>query len=353
MSITLKDVAEAAGVSVTAVSKVLHGRGRSVRVGEDRAALIREVAERLNYRPNGLAQNLRLGRAQTVGLIFENWGSIANGPLYYVHLLDGVAQEVFRQHYRLTIVPEVDGEHLQTALGDGRLDGAIWCKLPDDPIARAEVMKSTIPFVALNSPPPVDPGGTVYVACDNHAGTRLVVDHLLALGHERILFVKEASESSTPDALAREAGLRDALTERGLACGPDDVVVWNTDAHEFDAWVGTTDHTAVFAWNEHIAGRILERARALGVEIPSELSVVGFDSTPYCDTTLPRLTAVRQPIREMACFAAETLLAMIRGDLPDRLVHLFPCRLDVRDSTAAPSRTRPPRPQLLEQGRSA
>jgi len=335
MSITLKDVAEAAGVSITAVSKVLHGRGSSVRVGEDRAALIREAAERLNYRPNGLAQNLRLGRAQSIGLIFENWGSIASGPLYYVHLLDGVAEVVFREHYRLTIIPEVGGEHLQTALGDGRLDGAIWCKLPDDPTARAEVLTSTIPFVALNSPPPVDPGGTVYVACDNIAGTRLVVDHLFSLGHQRILFVKEQSEYNTPDALAREAGLRAALADRGIACQADDIAVWTTDASGFDAWYGTTDHTAIFAWNEHLAGRILERARRAGVRVPEDLSVVGFDSTPYCEQTFPRLTAVGQPIREMARFAAETLLAMIRGDRPEQLVHLFPCTLDVRDSTAA------------------
>src|ERR1700683_482595 len=104
---TLREVALEAGVSVPAVSKVLHGRGDSIRVSEEKAEAIRAAAERLKYTPNALARSLRCSRSPNVGLVFEHFGHIAAGPLYYVHLLDGIASELFKYHYRLTILPEV------------------------------------------------------------------------------------------------------------------------------------------------------------------------------------------------------------------------------------------------------
>ncbi len=336
---TMKLIAEEAGVSIALVSKVLHGRATSVRVSEETAQTVRETARRLNYVPNGLARSLRTNRSHTVGLIFENFGQISAGPLFYVYLFDGIAQELFSHHYRLSILPEVDPINPLASLADGRLDGVIWCKMPSSDDFMDRIRNCPVPMVALNAPPPSQTSEIVFVACDNEKGAGLVVEYLASLGHKRIVFALERNEEETPDALARLAGFRKACEVRNLPCGEDELVVWSGEAREFSTWWHHQPrHTAIFAWNEGMGAAILRQAIRAGVEVPRELSVIGFDSTQFCETTTPRLTAVRQPIREMAAHAAKTMVNLIEGHLPSTYDVLFPCSLDVRDSTAPPSR---------------
>lgn len=335
---TLKEVADAAGVSIAAVSKVLHGRGKNVRVSTVRAEAIREAAEKLRYSPNALARSLRTSRTHTIGLIWEQMQRIADGPLYYVHLLDGVSHILFQHHYRLTILPEIPEIQPVRALSDGRLDGVIWCKMPDDPLLIEEFRHSPLRVVALNSPVPSDPEAYPSVTCDNEGGAALVVDHLVALGHRRILFALDLGWQTAPDASARLEGFRAAMERHGLPFGDEDVVVWPVAAAPVAEWFAANPpHTAVFAWHEGLAGSILTQAAKAGISVPDELSVVGYDSTLYCDTTKPRLTAVKQPVREMAEVAAQLLIDLIEGRTPSPYSYLFPCTLDVRDSTSRPS----------------
>lgn len=333
---TIKEIAKEAGVSISLVSKVLHGRGGNVvRVSKETAQMVRETAQRLNYVPNGLARSLRMNRAENIGLIFENFGQINAGPLFYVDLLDGVAQELFSQHYRLTILPEVDPAN-PAAIADGRLDGIIWCKMPSSDDFVQRISQFPIPIVALNAPPPDHDLGLVFISCDNRRGADFVVDHLVGLGHRQIAFMMEKGEEFTPDAQARLQGFREACLHRGIACSEEDVFVWVADAREFSAWFGKTPHTAIFAWNEGLGAAILKQAKRAHINIPNEMSVIGFDSTRFCETTRPRLTAVRQPIREMATYAAKCLISQIEGQLPSTHNVTFPCSIDIRDSTAPP-----------------
>lgn len=334
---TMKEVALAAGVSVSAVCKVLHGKGKSIRISNEKAEHIRAVAENLKYHPNALARSLRLSKTHTVGLIFENFGSIAAGPLYYVHLLDGIASELFRHHYRLTIMPEISTANAAQILSDGRLDGVIWCKMPRDISLHRDLADRRFPIVALNAPPPEESPLAHFVSCDNEGGVRLAVKHLFDLGHRRILFAMERGEVDTPDAQARLAGFRKAMAAWELPGGAEDVVCWSTEAAELASWLATDPpHTAVLAWNERLGGEILARARELKLSVPEELSVVGFDSTNYCNSTIPKLTAVSQPVKAMAQTAARLLLDLIDGNAKDRQFTPFPCALDVRESTTRP-----------------
>lgn len=334
---TMKEVAEAAGVSVSAVCKVLHGKGKSIRVSESTASHIRQIAERLKYHPNALARSLRLSRTNNVGLVFEHFGSIAAGPLYYVHLLDGISSELFRNHYRLTIMPEIPFESAAQILNDGRLDGVIWCKMPEDRALHRELAERHIPIVALNAPPPAESPLPFFISCDNEGGMRLGVEHLRALGHRRIAFAMELGEVETPDAQARLRGFQKAMGEFGLPCGEDDVVTWSTQADELRWWLDNSPpQTAIFAWNERLAGEILTQARQIGLKVPGDLSVVGFDSTLYCESTVPKLTAVRQPVKAMAQTAAALLIDLIEGRPVERHPYTFPCALDVRESTTHP-----------------
>jgi LacI family transcriptional regulator len=337
MPVTLKEVAEAAGVSTAAVSKVLHGGTSAVRVGKKRAAEIREIAERLQYTPNALARSLRKSRTQVIGLIFDNFGHIAAGPLYYVYMLDGVASVLFPNKYRLIILPDLRDIDIRSTLSDGQLDGAIWCKFPESGDMLEAVQQSPIPIVALNSPIPGCADCIVSVSCDNEGGTWLAVEHLHALGHREVLFVQEKGEEQTPDSMARVEGFKKAMAALGCPCNASNFVSWSPNADEFAQWWNTDgSHTAIFAWNERMASETLKRAAEAGVDVPRQLSVVGFDSTQYCESTSPRLTAVRQPIQQMAQCAGRLLLSLIDGQSPDHTTFTFPCTFDVRDSTASP-----------------
>ncbi len=330
---TLRDVAEAANISTTAVSRVLHGGGASVRVSEERAAQIREAAARLNYRVNAVARNLRKSRTNTIGVLFENLKGLGDGPLYTTCLLDGVSSVLFQQGYRLSLLAEIDHSDLMGSLGDGQLDGVIWCKLARDADSASILRDMPIPIVAINASEPNDDAEALFVNCDNVGGIHLAIDHLIGLGHQRIAFLSEAEESDTPDRISR----RDAYVSQMLLHGLEPVELecpWNLQGAV--AEILERKSTAVVCWTERLAGHLLDSLREQLISVPRQLSVIGFDSTRYCETTSPRLTAVRQPIREMAAFATETLLGMIRREDCGFQSRIFPCQLDVRASTAAP-----------------
>lgn len=143
----------------------------------------------------------------------------------------------------------------------------------------------------------------------------------------------EEGEEDVPDALARVSGFRDRCRASGLRVGDDSVVLWSREAREFGGWWRKGPRqTALVAWNERMAAKLLERASEAGVSVPGELSVVGFDSTPFSEGTVPPLTAVRQPIRAMASQAAASLVDLVEGKAVSSRDLVFPCTLDVRGS---------------------
>ncbi len=337
MAVTIRQVAKEAGVSPGAVSKVLHGAGSSIRVGAASADRIRQAAARLNYIPNAVARNLRSSRTHTIGVIFENLVRFSDGPQYAMFLLDGLAKAVFPAHYRLSILPELDHDDILGSLADGQIEGVIWCKLARDEATQKIIQDCPIPIVALHARSPEEPSGAVFVGCDNEGGIAQAVDHLVDLGHQRIAFLCETAEIFAPDSEARREGYRNRMAHHGLPVFPEDEVAWSWHLTEFPSWWSSRPAaTAVVCWSERCAGTLLGKAIEAGVNVPLELSVVGFDSTPYCEMLTPRLTSVRQPIREMAQLAAETLLTMIQGETAKESSIVMPCEFDVRDSTARP-----------------
>lgn len=337
MPVTIRDIAREAGVSTAAVSKVLHGSGKSVRVSEERAEAIREIAGRLRYRPNAIARNLRAQRTHAIGVLFENFGSFTDGPLYYLQLLEGIGRVAFQQHYRMTLLPEVDTADIAGALGDGQLEGVIWCKMAQTATTERIARECPIPIVALNAPVSDGKPRTISVNCDNGRGIELLVEHLWDLGHRHFAFVREEQETDTPDQMERHAAFESALQARDVSLSSRLTATLDWTLDGFADWYAENSHvTAIVGWSERTAGRVLQRARESGREVPRDLSVVGFDSTAYCESTSPRLTAARQPILEMAEHATKTLLQLIQGHSVTQTSHIFPCTLDVRDSTASP-----------------
>lgn len=340
MSVTIRDVASAAGVSPMAVSKVLHGKGANVRVGKDTADLIRRVAQDMQYQPNALARSFRLRRTHTIGLVFENWTRISDGSQYFAHLLDGITFSAFPKGFAVTICPLLSSVNVGESLNDGRFDGLIWAKFESNPENLRILERSRTPMVVLHATSPeINSIGIHTVCCENGQAMLHAVTHLADLGHKRIAFVAPEHIEHNDETRLRIEGIRTAMRDRGLSFGEEDVLSWDHEATEFPEWWATNPpHTALILRSESYAGAIYRHAANLGVEIPNDLSIVGFDSTKYCDTLSPKLTAVSQPIEAMAHRATDLLLAIIEGrsDFP-ATDHVFPCGFDVRESTARPA----------------
>jgi len=336
MATTIRDVAEAAGVSAMAVSKVLHGRGANVRVGAETAKAIRRVADELRYQPNRLARSFRQQKTNTIGLVFEHFGRIGELDGYYAQFLNGVMSSTFQSDYGVTICPKLVKSSATGVVNDGRFDGILWCK-PDYSQQSAEsIQRSEIPIVMMHAPEGEGPDVPRF-CCDNDLGLRLAVEHLYGLGHRRIAFVVDSFNLLTAEGRARVAGYRSAMLAHGIETTDEDVLNWRIDQPDLEAHMASgSGHTALIAFSERTAVYLLREAERLGVSVPESLSVVGFDSTSFCDTTRPRLTAIRQPIEKMAFDATNVLISYIEGaQFPSKLF-IYPCGLDIRESTARP-----------------
>lgn len=338
MAVTIRDVAEAAGVSPMAVSKVLHGKGSNVRVGTDTADLIRRIARELQYQPNELARSFRLQKTFMIGLVFEDWTRVAGGSQYFAHLLDGVTSSAFPVGYSVAICPQLVNVASGSSLNDGRFDGLIWAKFESTPENLTRLEHRRTPMVILHADSSeITRRGISTFCCDNAGAMRLAVDHLVELGHKRIAMVVSQFGDHDDETVARIESCRSSLAAHGIEMAEADVLRWDFHAAEFeDWWKSNPPHTAIILRSESQAGPIMEQAARLGVRLPQDLSLVGFDSTAYCDTLSPRLTSISQPIEEMTHLATLKLLALIEGTSTTVQSQIFPCGFDIRESTAKP-----------------
>jgi len=337
MAVTLRDVARVAGVSPIAVSKVLHGKGGSARVSVEKAAIIREVASQLSYTPNTLARSLRGGKTHNIGLIFEEFGPIGKGSRYMGLLLDGISSVCFEAGYSLTLCGKLASNSL-AIIGDGRFDGVVWAKSEVDEPVLAAARRSGVKVVHLHVPPSraTDPVGN-YLCCDNEEGISLALSHLKLLGHEKVAYANEGENQDVAEAYERA----DLFLKIGRSLGLDVDVsyngTWCLDGRGMREWIEShRDVTGIILRTENLSLAFYKMVATMGLSIPHDYSVIGFDSTEFCDAIRPNLTAISQPIKEMASQAAKLLIQSIEGqDIPgQRLV--YPCGLDIRESTSIP-----------------
>ena len=339
MRSTLRDVAQAAGVSVMSACAVLTGGGRNVKVSEDKAKLIREKAAELQYEPNLMGRGLRTRKTDTIGVVFQHLTSFGEEPYYYQQLLDGIMAALFPHGYTLALSPMLIQGDGPVQVSNGRFDGILWC-CPDLVETSLELTRSLrMPIVMVHAPQNVAVGLPTFAA-ENERAMDSIVNHLVELGHERIGFVVKPHVARTVEGKARMAGFLKAAESLPVKA---DVLVWEYDVEELSEYASEVPpHTALAAYNDVHAGHILSRAAELGIRVPRDLSVVGFDSSSFCERTQPRLTSVHQPIERIAREATECLLRLIiagKENIPDLQQYstVYDCRLDIRESTAAPT----------------
>jgi LacI family transcriptional regulator len=334
--VTITDVARVAGVSVATVSKVVNGR---YGVATTTAERVQKVVAELGYESSLIASSLRRSRTNVIGILLAGFDPFAT------ELLKGISAEAVGKGYELLAYSGAIADdnavgwerRSLSRLGGTLIDGAII-------LTPTVVLPSTtVPVVAVD--PHTGSGNDFIVDTDNVNGAREATRHLIDLGHRRIAHLRGRSDLES--AHLREEGYRASLEEAGIPFDPDLVrdggyrAAWSTDAAR-ELLTLPDRPTAVFAANDLSAFGVLEVAHELGLRVPQDLSVVGFDDIPEAASSNPRLTTVAQPLHEMGARAYTLLLGLLgedgTGDGAAATSHArLPAHLVVRESTAPPA----------------
>lgn len=330
---TIHDVARLAGVSVTTVSYVFNGRGG---ISDATKRRVREAAARLHYSPNGLIRSLQQRRTNLIGAYLWAPGPDPS-PFIAGPLLHGVWEALAETPYDLLLYSHKPGRFEEanvTSFLDKRVDGLLWAPAPTAFGALDQLAAAGLPTVALLQHPV--PEGIGQARVDDEGGAAVAVRHLLDLGHRRIAISGSHRISSFSERLA---GYRQALAAGEAPRGPELEIVppdAYTDPAEVLQRVRAARATALFCVTDSHALGVLRAARRLGVAVPQELSIVGFDDVPAAALQDPPLTTVRLPAVELGREAVRRLVARIEGSPVENEAGPLPVSLQARGSSGPP-----------------
>ncbi|WP_078408921.1 LacI family DNA-binding transcriptional regulator [Priestia abyssalis] len=332
MKPTIYDIAREAGVSATTVSKVINNKGR---ISEKTRKKILSIIEELHYQPNVLASAMKGKSTYTIALLIPD---MAN-PVYSEYLKH---IEEYGQEHGFSVVmcstggsPEKEAKHI-ALLRQKHVDGFIIASIFKNEVALKQLMEEEIPLVFFSLQRPELPVASV--AGDDYLGGYIATEHLLSLGHRRIGIIAEAATVSGTE---RTRGYEKALVNAGIEVDESLVIPIKEPTIE-----GAKQHakklldreqrpTAIFGCNDILAIGTMLAAKELGITLPDELSIMGFDNTVMCEIVEPQLSSVAPPIQEMGRQAMELLIQQIeQKDNMKQRISLLP-ELVIRHSTSA------------------
>lgn len=333
---SLKDVADAAGVSVTTVSRMLNG---SLQLPPETKLRIDKAIHELKYEPNPHARRLSRGRSDTIGLVVPD---IANP--FFATLVATIEEEADKRGLALSLHATLNRPGREIAylrsLGRNHVDGLVFVTNHPDDGELAALINQTGKVVVVDEDVPNAMVPKLF--CDNEQGGYLAGRHLAEYGHARVLYIGGPQEMISTR--RRYKGLERAMIEHGT--GTDGLIRYEGDyTVEFGRAAGRRfldegkPATAIFASSDEIAIGLIEVLRGQGVSIPGEVSIVGFDDVGPLHLFAPPLTAIRQPVRAIGERALSLLLEtdwQQRGDFTSE--ELLPIEIVVRDSVAPPSK---------------
>ncbi|MCX7683081.1 MAG: LacI family DNA-binding transcriptional regulator [Anaerolineae bacterium] len=334
-TVTIKDVAQRAGVSIATVSYVLN---QSAPVSEATRAKVLEVAAELGYRPSAIARGLRAQESRTIGYSWhrvpaDRWHPILDRFLY------SMAEAAEAQGYHIltfTQPPEKRWQPYEELMLTGRVDGFILSETNWNDERIHHLLERGFPFVAFGRAN--EEWDFPYVDVDGEAGMRQAVEHLVGLGHRRIGIIAWPTGSLVGD--YRYQGYVNALAEAGVSPDPDWVMraehsemAGRKAAHTLLNLPAHRRPTAIVAVSDLLAIGAMNALHEAGLQPGRDIAVVGFDDIPTAQYLCPPLTTLRQPIDEVGRLVVEMLLKIIRGEtLAERRVLLKPT-LIVRESS--------------------
>ena len=333
---TIVDVARRAGVSTSTVSHVVNGTRF---VSEAARARVEAAIQTLGYRPNGLARSLRRGQSHTLGLVLPD-----SANPYFAEIGRELETSAFEAGFSVVLCnSENDREKERlyvNVLVRNQVDGILLVATGDQSDSIPSLLDGKLPLVMLDRE--AAKPGLDSVMADNFEGGRLATRHLAALGHRRIGCVAGPPQVST--GAKRLAGYRRALQEAGLRIEGE--LIRSGDFHPESGWAAAwkllpvpQPPTAIFACNDLKAMWILRAAHELGRNVPRTLAVVGYDDIELSRYTVPSLTTVAQPKREMAREALRLMTRRLAGGQAGPRQRYLPVNLVVRQTCGSARET--------------
>ena len=333
--ITITDVARTAGVSKSAVSFALNGRPG---VAADTRERILAVARDLGWTPSLRGRSLSVSRALAVGLVIARPPETLGADPFFASFITGIETVLSARGYALMlqVVGDEASEHesYRRLTGNGRVDGVFLTDMRVDDLRPQLLDDLNLPTVVIGRNPGHGPWSAVYI--DDQPGIAAAVEHLVALGHERIAHV--AGPSEFVHGLSRRTAWTQSVSDAGLAPGPCITSDFSAQGGA-DATRQLLDlddpPTAIVYANDLMAIAGMSTAIGRGVEVPGQLSVTGFDDTPLAAYLQPALTTVRTDVVGWGRAAATQLLALVDRE-GGREIDLPPPEFVIRASTAPP-----------------
>jgi len=355
---TMQDIADAIGVSQSTVSRVLAGAEMPVPISPSTRQQVLDMARQMHYRPNPLARGLRGARTMLLGVIVRE----ITDP-FFAGAIDAISVEASRHGYNV-VLGHAHGRTdeaiaLRAVLETRHCDAILLVgDTSDQPLLLEDLHEANITVVGMWQGSAALPGiSTVNV--DNRLGIRRLIDHLVGLGHRSFGFIggsfSFAGGRPLGDIRERKLAFRESLAEHGIEAPPE----YCRDAKnnfaggvsEFEALMALPNPpTAVLASTDVLAIGALRAAHRLGLSVPGDVSVVGFDDLPLAEHTTPPLTTVRHPISEMAAVAVQAAIGQVSGKYSPIVECLEPTLIVRESSGQAPSLRKGPTIEALTAG---
>lgn len=340
-SVTIKDVAERAGVSLMTVSAVLSGKASERRISVRTQEKVNAVAAELGYKPNQVARGLVTGRSGALGLVFPYSSAFIDHNPFSAAILSGVMAAAVQARWNLMLHTATGDDWNAVDSGeliDPRVDGLLLVlPTPHSPLV-ARCQREHFPCVSLVYA--ADNSEMCVVNADDFRGGQLATEHLIDLGHRRIAHLSGSSLVAT--SAPRIEGYQTALRAAGITPDPSLIVTANfTRAGGYTAMKALLGlpaeewPTAVFAGNDLSAQGAMEYLYEQGMRVPEDIAMVGYDDSQTALLTQPPLTSVRMPIYEMALQATELLISLIEDKEITHWQPVLPVSLKVRRSSGA------------------
>jgi LacI family transcriptional regulator len=331
---TIRDVAAQAKVSIKTVSRVINNVST---VKPHTREKVMRVIRKLDYHPNPSARGLSGSRSFLIGLMYDR-----SCEYYAATVLAGVLEACRAAHYQVIMQPcdyrsPTLPEELLANVKQARAAGVILTPPLSDNVALVSMLKQNkVPYVRIAPAEHSDNQRTVYTN-DRESSARMT-EHLAALGHTRIGFI-----IGNPDHAAvadRYKGYLDGLRNCGLEIDKK-IIAQGYNSHASGMQAGrkllmlpdNERPTAIFASNDEMAAGVLAVAHSLGLGVPDDVSVAGFDDMPLASQVWPALSTIRQPISAMSAKAADLLLRQLRGEPEDQAAHVLESSVTFRHST--------------------
>lgn len=330
--VTIDDVARLAEVHKATVSRALNARTRD-QVNAETLKRVKRAARQLGYVPNAMARSLRTSRSMTIGVIIPDLMNPIFPPI-----IRGIEHVLQAQGYTVLIANTDSHDDVEISVFESllqrRVDGFILAtgRLDDQPVVD-DAVAADVPVVLVNRGTGV--GDFPLVGGDNARGIELALEHLVELGHKRIVHVAGPPNFSTTRSRAEafEAAATRAGVEHQTTYASALTIDAGVEAAEYLLAHNHVHPTALVAGNDLVALGLIRRLRAEGLHCPADVSVVGFNDMPFAEDFWPPLTTVHMPLREIGAEAARLLLRGIEAGEQEAVTLTLPVSLVCRGST--------------------